>query len=250
MPFRACNIPRLTAKPLTTGVYCIRCVVTGKRYVGSAAYSFAERWKKHRLQLRGGRHHSRLLQRAWDKYGEAAFAFLVLHRCEPASCVGVEQLWMNAFRAADPRCGFNISPTAGSRLGDKATPETIAKIAAWQKSKVVSPETRARMSAALKGKKKSREHVEKMAAAHRGKKLTEEHRAQISAFNRGRKHSEETKAKIAAGNRGKTVSAEARAKLSAARKGKPLSEEHKLAMSIGIKASWARRKAKLEAANA
>lgn len=240
----------MAEKQLRTGVYCILNRETGKRYVGSAARSFAGRWKLHRQQLRKNRHHSCHLQRAWSKYGEAAFEFQVLHRCAPASCLAAEQVWMNALRAADPRFGFNISPTAGSRLGDTQSPETIAKIVEWQKSKVVSDETRARMSAALKGKRKSPEHVEKVAAAHRGRKLTEEHRAQISARNRGRKHSEESKAKIAAGNRGKTVSAESRAKISAARKGKPLSEEHKIAMSIGIKAYWARRKAKKEAANA
>jgi group I intron endonuclease len=60
--------------PTESGVYQILCVPTGKAYVGSAV-NLAKRWQEHRWMLRRGQHHSQYLQRAWDKYGETAFAF-------------------------------------------------------------------------------------------------------------------------------------------------------------------------------
>jgi group I intron endonuclease len=205
-------------KQLRTGVYCILNRVTRKRYVGSAAYSFANRWKTHRKQLRSGCHHSVLLQRAWDKYGEDAFDFLVIQRCVPSCCLAVEQRWMDLLRSSDPGRGFNVSPTAGSRLGNKQSPEAIAKISAANLGKVVSSETRAKTSAALKGKRKSAEHVAKSAAAHRGRKHSEEHKRKIAAAGRGRTHSLDTKAKIGAAHRGKVLSEETRRKISETRK--------------------------------
>ena len=52
-----------------TGVYAIVHLGSGKKDVGSAAKCFARRWRKHLQDLKNGTHHSRLLQRAFDKYG-------------------------------------------------------------------------------------------------------------------------------------------------------------------------------------
>src|SRR5690349_8607418 len=97
----------------STGVYVITNSVNGKRYVGSAAHSFARRWGQHRRYLRRGTHPNRYLQAAWSKYGEAAFAFSVAARCQPSECLAIEQLFINAFGSN----GYNLSPTAGSVLG-------------------------------------------------------------------------------------------------------------------------------------
>jgi len=59
------------------GVYEIRNTVNGECYIGKAD-SFEARWKLHRDTLRERRHHSHLLQAAWDAYGEDAFEFSVL----------------------------------------------------------------------------------------------------------------------------------------------------------------------------
>lgn len=62
---------------MTAGIYAIRHLASGKEYVGQAA-NIDHRWYYHRWQLRHHRHGNTHLQRAWDKYGEGAFAFRVL----------------------------------------------------------------------------------------------------------------------------------------------------------------------------
>jgi group I intron endonuclease len=95
-----------------SGVYTITCVPTGKVYVGSAARMFRDRFKSHRHLLRGGRHHSNHLQRAWNKHGEDAFAFAPLLICRPEDVIFYEQRAIDTLRPA-----FNRAPTAGSCRG-------------------------------------------------------------------------------------------------------------------------------------
>ena len=54
-------------------IYQIRCIPTGKVYVGQAQSERLQlRWDRHRSDLRKGKHHAVKLQRAWNKYGESA----------------------------------------------------------------------------------------------------------------------------------------------------------------------------------
>src|SRR5690606_34420785 len=63
-----CEYGRLPAE-IVSGIYEIHCTKSGRRYVGSAV-NFSARWRLHYTQLCAGKHHSRHLQRAWNKYGE------------------------------------------------------------------------------------------------------------------------------------------------------------------------------------
>lgn len=56
-------------------IYAIRNTVNGNAYIGSTT-NYKSRWFTHKSLLRKGKHHSFILQRAWDKYGEAAFAVI------------------------------------------------------------------------------------------------------------------------------------------------------------------------------
>lgn len=60
------------------GIYEIRNKINGKRYIGSTTREFKKRWKEHKVELRGGRHHSPYLQHSWDFHGEENFEFTVL----------------------------------------------------------------------------------------------------------------------------------------------------------------------------
>jgi len=76
-------------------VYGIKCSVNGKYYVGSST-NVKERMCRHKKDLRRGNHHSRKLQRAWDKYGENAFIFEKLEVNIPyEELVAKEQFWMD-----------------------------------------------------------------------------------------------------------------------------------------------------------
>lgn len=91
------------------GIYLIRNVVSGKCYIGSSVNIY-KRWAAHKDQLRRKIHHSILLQRAWDKYGERAFTFHIMEELtpEPQRLIFVEQTYLYLFRP-----DYNISPTAG-----------------------------------------------------------------------------------------------------------------------------------------
>jgi len=66
---------------ILSGVYCIECIETTKRYIGSTK-NFYERWRDHKRRLRKGIHHCTELQQDFIKYGEIKFTFIVLHREE------------------------------------------------------------------------------------------------------------------------------------------------------------------------
>lgn len=218
---------RITPLYRRSGVYQIRNLVDGKRYVGSASKSIKERWGNHIKTLRKGTHHSKYLQRAWRKHGEAAFVFEVLIFCDPQNCIMYEQLCIDRFQVVNRSLGYNISPTAGNNRGLKMSPERIAKMVAIHRGRKASPETRALMSAGRKGLKRSPEAVAKTAAAHTGMKRRKETCDKIGASHRGRKWTPEQKARhsLRLFGRKLNLSAETRAKLSALHKGKFLSQE-------------------------
>lgn len=132
----------------TTGIYEIRNLVNGKRYVGSAVH-FGYRWTKHQSQLAKGNHHSRHLQRAWEKYGSTAFEFRKLIICGRENLIMYEQAAMDAYKPE-----YNVAPKAGSALGVVRTAEAIARTVATRRARggwSPTQETREKISATLKG---------------------------------------------------------------------------------------------------
>lgn len=167
--------PRFTVEtarsaPRLTGIYAIRCIPTQKVYVGQVARAggFRARWWEHLRHLRRGAHHSPKLQRAWLKYGEAAFEFLILEHVGDGAgaLVGREQAWMDELSAA--RRGFNIAPVAGSNAGIKR-----------------SAEFKAAVSSSTKGERKSTEHAAAIAKGGKEKWADPEFRAKQVAAKEG-----------------------------------------------------------------
>lgn len=110
-----------------TGVYCIRNVKNGKRYVGSAAKSLLGRWKQHKNNLVNNRHCNTHLQRAWNKCGPRAFVFQILERCEPGRCTDRETVWIARLDATNQQKGYNVCREGRNHLGAKRSEETRAK---------------------------------------------------------------------------------------------------------------------------
>jgi group I intron endonuclease len=181
-----------------SGVYEIVNSVNGKRYVGSAV-NFRLRFRTHLSLLRSGKHHSRKLQSAWKKHGEAAFVFRPILVCAPAQVVLYEQIAMDALLPE-----YNICKVAGSAIGLRWTEEAREAARVRNalsnpfKGRTHSPEARALIAAAkmgnvaTKGKRRSAEAVEKTAAGHRGAKRSAETRARIAAAALGRKRTPES----------------------------------------------------------
>lgn len=111
-----------------SGIYVIINEVDGKFYVGSAC-SIKKRWKRHKDDLRSGKHANRYFQRAWIKHGEKSFYFGILELVEDVwDLLSREQFWLDELRPFDSNVGYNISPTAGSILGTHYTLEARQKI--------------------------------------------------------------------------------------------------------------------------
>lgn len=222
-----------------SGVYAIVCLANGKTYIGSAV-CIRKRFNAHRSALRKDEHRNAHLQRAWNKYGEDCFEFVILRTVrDPANLLKWEQYWINRTENK-----FNIRRKAESALGVKRRQET-----------------RDRISKALSGRKLSPEHCAKISNVQLGRKLSKEHREAISLGNlwKTKKHSKEHCKKLSEVQRGKTrnFTDDHRRNLSLAAMGRSLSSEHKAAISRGnkgkkrvfteahkasIKAAWDKRK--------
>ncbi len=101
------------------GVYCIKNLINEKSYIGSSG-NILSRWRQHLRALEKGNHHSKILQRAYNKYGLENFEFIILEECEKSKniIVELEQLYLDSKKPE-----YNCSPTAGSTLGYKHPPE-------------------------------------------------------------------------------------------------------------------------------
>lgn len=170
---------------MTSGVYVIEHVGSGKQYVGSAS-NIPARWRMHRHMLRNNKHHSTYMQRAWNKYGEDAFLFAVVEKTN--LLLAREQHWIDTLNPV-----YNTCRVAGSTTGCIPTAAHIAKIVAANTGKKRSPEMCARIGAVHKGKPKSDEHRRKLSASKLGKRLSPEVVARIAHANTGKKRSAETK---------------------------------------------------------
>lgn len=237
---------------ITSGVYLLWNIVTGKRYVGSTTGRIENRVNGHFKQLRKGVHRNRHLQAAYTKYGEAVFRWRVLKRCPASECVKTEQYYIDLYRSADPKRGYNICPTAGSTLGIKLTAvqrdrcsvtakqvHSRPEVKALRKRVRESPEFKKRHAAAMKGVTSNPEYRRNMSVAVKSaladpsvrKRISEGVRwayasdptfvERVRAASVGRRHTEESKAKIAAAH----ARPETKAKLSAALKGRVVSED-------------------------
>ena len=211
----------LTEVPKGSGVYRI-VSSCGRQYIGSAK-NLRGRLSIHQRDLMRGKHHSRFMQRVWNKRGPDSLQFEILLRCQSEHLIWYEQCALDVYKPE-----FNTAPTAGSQLGYKFSAEAKIKMAeAARRTRNFtghrhSEETKQRISRKKGGRKNGPHSLEtraKIGSAHKGRIITPEHRLAISRTLTGRKNgppSEATRAKIAAANRGQLRSPETRARMSAA----------------------------------
>ena len=90
------------------GIYKIINLKTGKFYLGSSV-NIAKRFAQHLCDLRGNRHHSIYLQRAFNKHGEGCLKFQVVELCDKSFLKEREQAYL---RSLDYCNSYNVSKTA------------------------------------------------------------------------------------------------------------------------------------------
>jgi len=195
-----------------SGIYIIKNTLDGKVYVGSSTH-VNRRWACHRHNLRNNKHSSKHLQAAWNKYGEAAFKFLLLERVfTTTNLLWREQFFLKYYKSYDSKFGYNTRHIAEANYGLVPSSETRQKISLGNKGKVVTEET-----------------ANKIRIANTGRKYgyrSQEFKDNLSQQFTGRELSEETRLKISQANTGRIPSAKTRALWSEQRKGKQLGEDN------------------------
>ena len=211
------------------GIYTIEVDRPGKAsvfYVGQTV-DLIERTKQHLRAFRRGDHDNVPLQRAFNKYGEAAFSFdlVVPVVREKTELTRAEQGTLDHFieqHGAD-RVRNVMRQCVDSHLGVKRRPESIAKLSASLRGqkrtleqneansrrnlgKTISAETRAKISETLKGRPGHPAALQALDEYRYSEKRLTNLRAAKAASTY--QHSDETKAKIAATLTGRKQSTE------------------------------------------
>ena len=97
---------------MNSGIYKIVNTKTGSLYIGSTK-NLTKRKKQHFNLLKRGKSKSRILQRAYTKYGEQNFIFEVIAKCPVEYLFKLEQWFVDSL---DPRyniCKIDVSVPIG-----------------------------------------------------------------------------------------------------------------------------------------
>ena len=183
---------------LKSGIYLIRCLVTGLCYVGQSVDINARKY----MYRKGHTTKQRRIYNAIQKYGFDAFSFEILELCDESDLNAREIFWIASLDTLSPN-GYNLK--SGGKGGGRPSHESRRKIGEANKRRPPpSAETRRKLSEAGKGRKH-----------------TSESRRKIGEANKCRApHSAETKAKMSeAARRRPPLSDESRRKIGEAHKG-------------------------------
>lgn len=118
---------KCTHKYLLTipGVYLIKNKTNGKVYVGSSI-NVRKRMIQHLSHLRIGIHHSKYLQRAWNKYGIDNLSVHILEYTK--DILKRELYWMNFYQSYRNNNGYNICKIPNTTFGRFHSEETKRKM--------------------------------------------------------------------------------------------------------------------------
>lgn len=169
----------LLSEEIMTGIYGIHNKINDKWYVGQAV-DIKKRNDNELWGLRKGSMHSNgtnvYMDRAWEKYGEAAFEWVVLEECSVDLLDEREIFWIK--QKDSYKNGYNLTCGGGGMRGFVPNSDTRRKMSEARKGKKRSPDACKNISLAkigsknpMFGKKLSKESREKMSLAQRNKPL-------------------------------------------------------------------------------
>lgn len=115
-------------------IYSIVNEINGACYIGSTVGKDGKhRWQRHKSDLNKNIHHSKYLQRAWNKYGADFFKFTILEYVDE-KILEIEQKYLDDRRYNYPQyLNYNVCWVAGNCSGRKHSDETKKKISESRK---------------------------------------------------------------------------------------------------------------------
>ena len=127
------------------GIYAIVNLLNNKKYIGSTN-SLRRRYRQHYCSLVNNKHDNIILQRAFNKYGDKHFGFIILERCENIknTLLFIEQKYI------DELGDYNICKIAG-----RPAPCTTGHIITEEHKRIIAQSNRNRVWKESSLKKKS-----------------------------------------------------------------------------------------------
>ena len=164
--------------PSTSGIYCIINTINNKRYIGQSS-NLRKRYIVHNYMLRNKCHHNNHLQKAYDKYGNDNFQFIILEICDK-NIVSREQYWADKFNSFLGENGYNCGKCVKSwNAGIKYTREMRKRISILQKS-LMNPKRLKMLRMMNIGRKHNKEYCLRMKKNFLGKHHTKESKEALS----------------------------------------------------------------------
>ncbi|WP_352633387.1 GIY-YIG nuclease family protein [Mesorhizobium sp. M0145] len=216
---------------MTIGIYCIRHVESGKRYIGKSV-DIERRWKAHNRQS-----NSRHISSALKKYGTTAFAFEIIEKfdvIDASALVNRELHWIDHFDTCNRAKGYNLRRDSSSRsyfheesrsrmsisarLKAPPSPATRAKLSDATKAACADPAVMARRIAATKAAFATPESKLRRIAAQKAAVATPEARSKMSAARAAEWTKGDIRARRLASLKAARSTPESRARTSAASK--------------------------------
>lgn len=127
------------------------------------------RWLQHLSHLRRGMHCNPLMQKVFNRYGEAAFTVSCLRRAHPGALQDLEQWWLNLM-CDFPGCMNAARDSTAPRRGIPLSEAAKAKLREARSGRALSAEHRAAISIGGRGLKRSNETRRRIGAANFGER--------------------------------------------------------------------------------
>jgi len=163
-------------KGLNCGIYQVRNLVDGKRYIGSSI-DLKARKSQHFSSLRRNCHFNSHLQRSFDKYGINNFVFEILCYAEKDQeyLFLLEENYISFYKANDGAFGYNMRLEANTNVGTRRSEETKLKMSLSRSGYKHSEEAKEHMRA-TKGHRRpftmsfrTAEHIQHISESKKGK---------------------------------------------------------------------------------
>lgn len=165
------------------GIYGIHNMINDQWYVGQSQ-DIEKRWNAHRWGLSHGIGESIHLLRAWRKYGEAAFEWIVLEECNIKALDKKEIEWIN--KKDSFRNGYNQTIGGGGVRGYQQSEETQEKRSAALAKAMKRPAYRCLRSGLSKRMWEKEEYREKVLKRRSLVMATPEYKEKISKTSKDR----------------------------------------------------------------